>query len=80
MPEQEYLVLIQIGGGGDKEIYRPGSRIMLDDARAAAHLAAGNVAAINATVAQRPPVSDVVAHEAEPEKPAKTKKADKEAG
>ena len=62
--EQEYLVLIQIGGGGDKEIYRPGSRIMLDDARAAAHLVAGNVLAINATVEPKAPASDVVVHEA----------------
>ena len=61
--EQEYLVLIQIGGGGDKEIYRPGSRIMLDDVRAAAHLLAGNVQAINATVAPVPVSDPAVVHE-----------------
>lgn len=49
--KQQYLVLVQIGGAGDPEIYRVGSGIWLDDVTAAAHLLAGNVAAINATVA-----------------------------
>lgn len=60
--EQEYLVLVRIGGAGDKEIWLPGSRIMLSGERAMAHLAAGNVMAINDTVPPVPATDDMVVH------------------
>jgi hypothetical protein len=63
--EQEYLVLVRIGGAGDKEMWLPGSRIMLSGDRAMAHLAAGNVLAINDTVPPVPATDDVVVHEAD---------------
>lgn len=46
---QEYLVLVQIGGAGDPEIWQPGSKIRLGPVAAAAHLAANNVRAIETT-------------------------------
>jgi len=50
METKEYLVLVQIGGAGDKEVWKPGSRIMLTDERALPHLLNHNIQAINATV------------------------------
>ena len=46
---QEYLVLAQIGGAGDPEIWQPGSRIWLTAKGAAAHLASANVCATETT-------------------------------
>jgi len=46
---QEYLVLTQIGGAGDPEIWQPGSKIWLTAKGAAAHLASANVCAIETT-------------------------------
>lgn len=63
MKKQEYLVLIQIGGAGDLEIWRTGSGVWLTDEQAAVHLAAGNIAPINKTIVPEPPASDVVVHE-----------------
>lgn len=60
--EQEYLVLVRIGGPGDKEMWLPGSRIMLSGDRAMAHLAAGNVRAINDTIPPAPATDDMVVH------------------
>ena len=65
MAKQAYIALVQIGGSGDKEIWRPGTLIELDDDKAALHLAAGNVAAINDTVPPKPPASDTIIHEPE---------------
>jgi len=61
--KQEYLVLIQIGGAGDPEVWRAGSAIWLTDEQAAVHLAASNIAAINKTVLPEPSAPDVVIHE-----------------
>jgi len=73
--KQEYLVLIQIGGAGDPEIWRAGSAIWLTDEQAAIHLAAGNIAAINKTILPEPEPSAVVVHEpASDEAPVTTKK------
>lgn len=71
--KQEYLVLIQIGGAGDPEIWRAGSGVWLTDEQAAVHLAAGNIAPINKTVLPEPEPSGVVVHEEAP----KTSKKDK---
>ena len=46
---QEYLVLAQIGGAGDPEIWQPGSKIWLTAKGAAAHLASANVCATETT-------------------------------
>ena len=46
---QEYLVLAQIGGAGDPEIWRPGSKIWLTAEAATAHLASANVREIETT-------------------------------
>jgi hypothetical protein len=73
MTKQEYLVLIQIGGAGDPEIWRAGAGVWLTDEQAAVHLAAGNIQAINKTVVPEAPASDVVVHEVG-EKPAEVKK------
>lgn len=62
--QQEYLVLCQIGGAGDPEIWKPGSRIWLDDLRAALHLAAGNVAPLGATQPPQPPQPTAIVHTA----------------
>lgn len=72
--KQEYLVLYQIGGAGDPEIWRAGSGIWLEDDKAAVHLAAGNIAPINKTVAPEAPAPDVVIHETVGEDAPKTKK------
>lgn len=61
--KQEYLVLYQIGGAGDPEIWRAGSGIWLEDDKAAVHLAAGNIVPINKTVVPAAPAPDVVIHE-----------------
>lgn len=50
MDKQPYVVLVQLGGAGDKEMWRPGSIVELDEATAALHLRAGNVASIEVTV------------------------------
>jgi len=44
---QEYLVLAQIGGAGDPEVWQPGSKIWLTDKAAAAHLASANICKID---------------------------------
>lgn len=65
MSKQEYLVLIQIGGAGDPEVWRPGSKILLSDEQARAHLAAGNVAPLEQTTPpQLLPAPVEVIHEA----------------
>ena len=46
---QEYLVLAQIGGAGDPEIWQPGSKIWLTAEAATAHLASANVREIETT-------------------------------
>lgn len=61
--KQEYLVLIQIGGAGDPEIWRAGSGVWLTDEQAAVHLAAGNIAPINKTIVPEPEPSTVIVHE-----------------
>lgn len=61
--KQEYLVLIQIGGAGDPEIWRAGSGVWLTDEQAVVHLAAGNIAPINKTVVPEPEPSAVIVHE-----------------
>ena len=61
--KQEYLVLIQIGGAGDPEIWHRGSGIWLTDEQAAIHLKAGNIAPINKTVVPAPEPSTVIVHE-----------------
>ena len=48
--QYEYLVLYQIGGSGDAEIWYPGSKIQLSAERAAIYLAAGLVRAIETTL------------------------------
>ena len=64
---QEYLVLVQIGGAGDPEIWQPGSKIRLAPVAAAAHLAANNVRAIETTgPLTKPPGPTVIVHMAEP--------------
>lgn len=62
---QKYLVIVQIGGPGDKEIWLPGSSIELDDMRAALHLRAGNIRPLEQTILPELPASDVVIHEPE---------------
>lgn len=74
MATSKYLVLYQIGGSGDKEVWRPGSMIELDQAKAAIYLEAGLVRAIEVSDPPAAPVSDVVVHEAV-EEPATTPKA-----
>jgi hypothetical protein len=72
MAKSNYLVLYQIGGAGDKQIWRPGSFIELTDEAAPKYIEAGLVRAIEVS---NPPVetkSDVVVHEAVEEAP-KTK-------
>ncbi len=71
--KQEYLVLIQIGGAGDPEIWRAGSGVWLTDEQAAVHLAAGNIAPINKTVVPEPEPSAVIVHEPASEPAAKEK-------
>jgi hypothetical protein len=58
LPEghQEYIALVTISTNEGNERWLPGSRIVLDDFRASIHLAAGNIAPLEATV---PPVVDV---------------------
>lgn len=72
--KQEYLVIYQIGGAGDPEIWRAGSGIWLEDEQAAVHLAAGNIAPINKTVVPDPPAPDVVIHETVGEDAPKSRK------
>ena len=62
---QKYLVVAQIGGPGDKEIWVPGSTIELDDARAILHLRAGNIRPLDQTVVPEPLETDVMIHEPE---------------
>ena len=63
---QQYVVLVPISSLDGNTRWLPGSKIELDDERAAIHLAKGNVAPLDNTV---PPVADVgpalVVHEAE---------------
>lgn len=65
--QQEYLVLVRIGGAGDPEIWLPGSKITLDDNRARAHLAAGNVRPLDATIPPAAPAPVEIVHEPEQE-------------
>ena len=60
---QEYLVLVPIAS--DTEVWRPGSKIKLDDVRAALHLAAGNVRVLENTMPPAPAESIVIVHDAE---------------
>lgn len=60
--EQEYLVLVRIGGAGDPEVWLPGAKILLDDARATAHLAAGNIAPLDHTTPPQLPAPEQVVH------------------
>lgn len=61
--QQEYLVLTKIGGAGDPEVWLPGSKILLDDARASVHLAAGNITPLDNTVLpQLLPAPEQVVH------------------
>ena len=73
---QEYLVLIQIGGAGDPEVWQPGSKIRLGAVAAGLHLAANNVRAIETTgPLPKPSASPVIVHKPEesvaPKVPAK---------
>jgi len=52
---QIYLVIAQIGGPGDKEVWLPGSTIELDDVRAMLHLRAGNIRPMDQTIAPELP-------------------------
>ena len=61
--KQEYLVLVQIGGAGDAEVWRVGSGVWLTDEQAAVHLRYGNIAPINKTVVPEPEPSAVIVHE-----------------
>lgn len=60
-----YLVLLQIGGSGDPEIWLPGSYIELSDEKARLHLAAGSIAPFNPTDVPEEPISQVVVHQEE---------------
>lgn len=71
--KQEYLVLVQIGGAGDAEIWRVGSGVWLTDEQAAVHLKYGNIAPINKTVVPPPASTDVVVHETVSEPPVEKK-------
>ena len=73
MATSKYLVLYQIGGAGDKEVWRPGSMIELDQNKASIYLEAGLVRAIEVSTPPAAPVSDVVVHDVED--PATTPKA-----
>jgi len=74
MAKSKYLVLYQIGGSGDKEVWRPGSMIELDQTTATIYLAAGLVRAIEVSTPPVEPVSDVVVHDVEePATPPKAK-------
>ena len=70
----EYLVLYQIGGAGDPEVWRPGSKIMLTPEKATAYLAAGLVRAIETTKPLPEPEPVTVVHEGQPEAPTKRKR------
>jgi hypothetical protein len=70
---QEYIVLVQIGGSGDQEVWRPGSVIALNDERASLHLAAGNIQPLEHTELPLSPVTVQVIHDA-PAAPATRKK------
>lgn len=72
MTKSKYLVLYQIGGAGDKEVWRPGSFIELTDEAAPKYIEAGLVRAIEISNPPAVIVSDVVVHEAVEEAP-KTK-------
>lgn len=64
--QQEYLVLVKIGGAGDPEVWQPGSKILLDEERAKAHLLAGNVRPLEQTTPpQLLPAPVEVIHEPE---------------
>ena len=65
---QEYRVVVQIGGAGDPEVYLPGSSILLDDARAAAHLAAGNIAPLDHTDVPTTAPTVQIVHDAAPKR------------
>lgn len=61
---QKYIVLPGVVIASDTERWPAGSLIELDDERAAVHVAAGNVAALDGTVAPAPPEPAVLTHEA----------------
>jgi hypothetical protein len=61
---QEYLVLVQIGGAGDAEVFQPGARIALDDDRARLHLAAGNIRPLDHTELPPEPPPTQIVHDA----------------
>ena len=69
MAKSNYLVLYQIGGSGDKQIWRPGSFIELTDEVAPKYIEAGLVRAIEVSNPPAAPVSDVVVHEEPAEAP-----------
>lgn len=71
--KQEYLVITQIGGAGDPEIWRAGSGIWLTDDEAAKYLVNGDIAPINKTVVPEPEPSAVIVHEPASEPAAKEK-------
>lgn len=77
---QEYLVLAQIGGAGDPEIWRPGSKIWLTAQAATAHLAAANVREIETTKPLVAEPSAIIYTAEEPEPPTRRRrvKADTE--
>lgn len=66
MAKSKYLVINQIGGSGDKEVWRPGSFIELDDGVAPKYIEAALVRAIEVSNPPAAPVSDVVVHVEEP--------------
>lgn len=66
----EYLVIYQIGGAGDPESWRPGSKILLDEARARLYLEAGLVRAIETTKPLIEIEPATIVHEAESVEPA----------
>lgn len=73
---QEYLVLRKIGGAGDPQMWLPGSKILLDDVAAAAHLRAGNIAPLDHT---QPPVEKkpaMTVHRPESEDKSKRKRGE----
>lgn len=73
MAKSNYLVLYQIGGAGDKQIWRPGSFIELTDEVAPKYIEAGLVRAIEVSNPPAETKSDVVVHEAAEEPDTKPK-------
>jgi hypothetical protein len=64
---QEYLVVNELVSPDGKQRWLPGSKIELEDARAAIHLRKGNVRPLEHTTPPAEPAPDVIVHEPTPE-------------